>query len=123
MDFNIVKRQIISAYLSIYGTDNSDKQWSLGDCLDVFRYYYRAYKAKFKRDHPKLKTSTIKEIIYALPEAVDEDTDTTFDLDPTDYPDLIKVYFKSTFAEGCDYSIAHFMSGKIRLMKYYEALY
>ena len=44
------------------------------------------------------------------------------DILPNDYPALIEAYFSQDF-KNCDYSIAHFMSGDIRALRYYEALY
>lgn len=122
-DFNIVKRQIIAAYLKIYGNDNPEDEFSLGNVLDLFRYFYRAYKTKFKRDHPHITTETIKGIIQDLPEAVDPETGMTVDLSFCDYYDMMKQYFKSDFGERCDYTFQHFMSGKIRYIKYYETQY
>lgn len=122
-DFNVVKRQIIAAYLKIYGNDNSDDIWSLGNVLDLFRYFYRTYKAKFKRDHPHITTDTIRGIIQDIPEACDEETGMSVEFCYDDYPPMIRKYFKSDFGEGCDYTIQHFMSGKIRYIKYYETQY
>lgn len=123
MNFNIVKRQIITEYLKLYGSDRESDQWSLGACLDVFRYYFNAYRDYFGVDHPKLSNSTIKNIITAFPYVQDpERSARDFDLEPQDYPELIKAYFKQDF-DKCNYSIAHFMSGDIRALRYYEELY
>lgn len=45
-----------------------------------------------------------------------------YDIEPEDYPDMIDAYFRQRF-ENCNYSIAHFMSGNIRVLRYYEELY
>lgn len=118
-DFNIVKRQIIGEYLKIYGGDRNGQRWSMLDCLNVFRYYYMQYKNTFGTDHPKLTNKTINRIITDFPCTNDE---CEHELDPIEYPDMINKYFKTKF-DNCDYSIAHFMSGYIRTMRFYEELY
>lgn len=121
-DFNIVKRQIIREYLKLNGNDGQGRTWSLEACLDVFRYYYRRYKQIFDVDHPNLSDRTIGQIIEALPYANRPDYSDEIDLLPEDYPALIEAYFYQEF-DRCNYSIAHFMSGDIRALRYYEALY
>ena len=122
-DFDKVKRQIIMEYFSLYGNDGRGYSWDLEDCINVFRYYYRQYKRTFKQDHPHMKNKTIRRIIEALP-YIDDDTmrNKEEDLEPGQYPALIKAYFNQEF-DGCNYSMAHFMSGRIRLLRYYEELY
>lgn len=123
MDFTIVKRQIIIEYTDLYHGDRYGESWSLEDCLDVFRYFYRRYAAIFGEDHPRLKNKTIREIIERFPSMEDENLDyTKHYLEPDEYPTLIDAYFEQDFPD-CDYSIAHFMSGRIRLLRYYEELY
>lgn len=118
-DFNIVKRQVIGEYLKLYGGDRKGQQWSMLDCLNVFRYYYALYKLTFGEDHPKLSNKTIQRIIADFPRTNDI---YEYEFEPKDYPAMIKAYFNTGF-EGCDYSIAHFMSGNIRTMRFYEELY
>ena len=122
-DFTIVKRQIITEYIKLYGSDRNGYTWDLAACIDVFRYYYWQYKRTFKQDHPHLKNETIRRIIEAFP-YIEDDTmqNRAEDLEPGQYPALIDAYFKQDF-DGCNYSIAHFMSGDIRLLRYYEELY
>lgn len=122
MDFTIVKRQIILEYVKLYGSDRYGEKWSLEDCIDVFRYYYRQYEAIFHKEHPRLKNKTIREIIEKLPYTVDE-FNRSIDLEPDFYPTLIDAYFDQDFGPDCDYSIQHFMSGMIRTLRYYEELY
>ena len=122
MDFTIVKRQIILEYVKLYGSDRYGEEWSLEDCIDVFRYFYREYEAIFNRKHPKLKNKTIQDIIKRLPYTIDA-SDIDIDLDPDMYPTLIDAYFEQDFGPDCDYSIQHFMSGMIRALRFYEELY
>lgn len=121
MDFTIVKRQIIKEYIKLYGNDRYGEEWSLADCIDVFRYFYREYQTIRQEDHPKLRNKTIREIVEKFPHTDDEYGE-PIDLSPDMYPTLIDSYFEQDFPD-CDYSIAHFMSGMIRTLRYYEELY
>lgn len=121
MDFTIVKRQIITEYIDLYRSDRHGCIWSLEDCINIFRYYYRQYYRIFGEDHPRLSNGTIRRIIEEFPYLWD-DMGRGFDVTPDIYPTLIKGYFEQDF-EDCDYSIAHFMSGKIRTLRYFEELY
>ena len=119
MDFNIVKRQIILEYLKQNGSDHEGEVWSLGDCISVFRHYYQTYVNTFRRDHPHISNETVSRIIEALPRIPDEYGATLIELEPEDYKVLIDAHFKTKYPQ-CNYSIAHFMSGKIRLLRYYK---
>lgn len=119
MDFNIVKRQIILEYLNLNGSDHEGEVWSLRDCINVFRYYYGRYREVFRKDHPHISNDTVSKIIEALPRIPDEYGGTLIELEPEDYKILIDAHFETQYPK-CNYSIAHFMSGKIRLLRYYK---
>lgn len=125
MDFGIVKGQIISEYVRCYGSDRRDHPWSLENCINVFRCFYKTYKRYRRTDHPHLTNKTIRDIILRFPYLA-ADGDTVIDgadLFPKDYVDtLIPKYFEQYFP-NCDYSIVHFMSGQIRTIRYFENLY
>lgn len=122
MNFTIVKRQIISEYIALYGSDREGETWSLGDCIDVFRYFYRVYYQVFGCAHPYLRNHTIRQIITAFPYLSGDGYLQGELLDPNDYPAMINAYFCQNFP-ACNYSIAHFVSGNIRQLRYYEELY
>ena len=121
MDFTIVKRQIILEYVKLYGSDRQGEEWSLEDCIDVFRYFYRQYSLIRQEDHPRLKNKTIREIIEKFP-LTDNEYGEPIELTPDMYPTLIDAYFDQNFPD-CDYTIQHFMSGMIRTLRFYEELY
>ena len=123
MDFSIVRRQIIMEYLKLYGSDCESSEWSLRVCLHLFKFYYEKYKNAFGEDHPRLSNRTINRILASFPSVSDEIGKCSGDIDfsPEDYPALIERYFSSKM--NCDFSIAHFMSGNIRTVLYYETLY
>lgn len=124
-DFNIVKRQVITEYVELFGNARKGDVWSLGDCLNVFRYYFIRYEQKTGQAHPHLSNETIKDIILKFPYLDAEcpnDHSANYDLEPQNYDLLIDKYFEQTFND-CNYSIAHFMSGNIRTLRFYEELY
>lgn len=123
MDFTIVKRQIIGEYISLYGNDRPGETWSLESCLNVFRYFYYRYRETFGTDHPNLTNATINRIILDFPYLDDENRNhDVIELEPESYQTLIDAYFMQDF-DNCNYSIAHFMSGNIRMLRFYEELY
>lgn len=125
-DFNIVKRQIITEYLRQYGNDCPNDEWSLGNVIDVFRKFYRKYQMRFSKAHPKLSSKTVREIIVKLPHLYEDVAygalGDCIELTPEHYDTLIDAYFDQAF-EDCNYSMAHFMSGKIRELRVYERIY
>lgn len=116
-NFEIVRQQIKTAYHAI--ENQMPEEWSLPDCTSLFEYYFQQYQMVFKREHPHMRTQTIQQIIAALP-AIEDQYGREFDLDPNDYPALIADYFEHDFGRCCNYSMAHFISGDIRLMRCYD---
>lgn len=117
MDFTITKRQIISTFIKAYGNDRESWEWSLAACLRFFMHYFAQYEQTFNRPHPRLSNASIRQILSNLECATER-----IPLNPDDYPPLIEKYFATEF-QGCDHSLAHFMSGRIREILYYETLY
>lgn len=119
----IVKRQIIMEYIDLYNGDRYGETWSLEDCINIFTYFYQRYSDIFGQDHPRMRNKSIRKILEDFPYIDDEELrNRDFDLSPDEYPTLIDAYFAQDFPD-CDYSMLHFMSGKIRLLRYYEELY
>ena len=144
-DFKIVQRQIITAYRRV-----DIESWSLEEVIDFFAMYYSKYQQATGREHPRLTTATIEKIISELPylyirdeyrccgymkgiEGYDRSLceickereccgDMVDGLTLEDYEKMMDAYFKQDFP-NCDYSLAHFMSGDIRLVRFYEACY
>ena len=123
LDFSVVKRQIMINYLKRYKTDRPKETWSLRACIDLFRTYYTMYFSHFGIEHPRLGDDSIYNILDVVEEAFDADSGAQVNLEPQDYPPLIDHYFNTEFSGDCDHSIAHFMSGKIRMLAYLECLY
>lgn len=108
----IVANQIKRAY------DESPSSWSLEDCLELFEDYFQEYQMRTGHAHPHMKTETIRNIISGL-EWVEDCFGRWYSLDPEDYPEIISAYFEQDFP-GCNYSMAHFMSGSIRINRCFE---
>ena len=122
MNFDIVKRQIEQEYIKIYGDTRQDDIWSLEICVEIFNYYYQRYYETFGVNHPHLSNKSVSHIILNLPYCDSEYHGECYDLEPEDYPPIIDAYFKQHFSY-CNYSISHFMSGEIRMLRFYETLY
>ena len=102
LNFDIVIRQIAEEYLSLYGTDRPDDKWSLKNCIELFRIYYKMYYSRFGDEHPNLTKRAIREILEAIPEAIDEDSGATADLSLRLYPHIIDRYLHSDFSRSCN---------------------
>ena len=108
----IVANQIIKAY------DENPGSWSLEDCLELFEYYFQEYQMRTGHAHPHMKTETIRRIISGL-DSVEDCFGRAYPLELEDYPEIISAYFEEDFP-SCNYSMAHFMSGSIRINRCFE---
>lgn len=105
MDFDIFKKQLRKAYNQCLSS------FTLEECFDIFTEYFKAYKVYTGNEHAPLKTEMLVDLISRL------DGDGLFR--PSDYSLMIKCYF-NTFFRSCDRNICHFLSGKIRELRFYE---
>jgi hypothetical protein len=119
LDFEIVEKQIKKKYPSLSCTE-----WTLEDYISVFRYYYDMFKFYRHKEHPILSTNKIGEIMWLLPR-FDNDFMNGYAIAEM-YPEyyigedmIIDKYFNTRF-KNCDYSICHFISGNIRMLRFYE---
>ena len=95
-------------------------QYTLEQCLEVFRCYFQTYEGYIGRPHPSIKREQITRIMEAMPCIVMEDRVEKLELlDPEDYTFLIDLHFKTQYRE-CDYNINHFFSGRVREMRLYD---
>lgn len=115
LSFDVVRRQVITVYSKLSKQYNIT--WSLKEVETFFEIFYEYHKKCCKYEHPYLKNKTIDWIICNIGF---DDNGMEYSLE--DYRNMIPQYFKTSF-DNCDYSIVHFMSGDIRLMRYYEVLY
>lgn len=104
----ITKNQIISAMDKLgFGPDAPETE----DALQVFRYYYRAYRSHTGHIHPNLNTKTMDSVVRNYVFGTDQlDSDTSVDT----YMDLIDEHFKTDYGKEIDWNIQHFMTDGVR---------
>lgn len=116
-DFEIIRLQILKAYKAC--SDSLSDDWTFYDYVNFFSFYISRYFEVFGKDHPHMRTQTIKQIIMALPEAYDIYGRPIY-FDPDDYPEIIDSYFSTDFGDLCNHAMPHFISGRIREMRCYD---
>ncbi len=102
MDYEILKRQIYSAF-----STGKYWRWTLEQHISFFVWFYQTYRETFGEDHTRLKTETVRKVMERL-----EDYDYEYS------KELATAYFHTDL--DCDYSIVHFVHGKIRELRDYE---
>lgn len=95
----------------------------------VLDYFLVQYAYTFNKTHPDISKASLDRLIIPKLSGCDDNgaSGEIFqiygdDKDLETYKGIIDLYFKTSFAEGCDYSIHHFLSGEIRTLKYREYL-
>lgn len=96
----------------------ADTSYTFEDCKAIFHYFFNCYEVFKKQVHPPIRRQQIQRIVEQFP-YLEGETGTAIDLDPDDYCHLIRLYFATKFF-ACDYRINHFMSGNVRLMRWYQ---
>lgn len=113
IDFEIVKRQILSACKDLDITDIE----VIKVFVYFFRWYYARYFKRFKREHKRLTTQSIEVAIsnmLSFDEIMGSD-------DPVEaLKELAEKYFICEFSQGTDYSITHFSCPEILQNRIYE---
>lgn len=107
MDFDIFDRQLRKAY------NQAHSAFTLDECKTVFTEYFNEHQSYTGSEHPPLKTDKVIEIINQI--------DGGGMFEPGDYSLMINSYFNTDF-RNCDRNICHFFSGKVREMRYFEAI-
>lgn len=96
--------------------------YSLNDALTVFHEYFRRYEEKTGRAHPNIRGEQIRAIISKMPRIERQGVSgQPIDIQPEDYPAIIDRHFLTDYRR-CDWNINHFFSGRIRELRFYEAL-
>ncbi len=85
--------------------------FSFEEALSVFNCYFEKYREAMRREHPRLRTSKLIDILNGI------DGDGMFSAE--NYKLMIEQYFDTKFG-NCDRNICHFFSGKIRELRRYE---
>ena len=113
-NFNIFNKQIETVMDGI-SDRGSIGNFAAQDVKEFFEMYYRIGSAMRGIEPIKLKNEQIEKVVRAI--AYIDKVEYEPDLD--DYEMMIRDYFKQKF-EDCDYSINHFISGDVLLMRYYN---
>lgn len=113
-NFNIFNKQIETVMEGI-SDRGSIGNFAAQDVKEFFEMYYRIGSAMRGIEPIKLKNEQIANVVRAI--AYIDKVEYEPDLD--DYQMMIRDYFKQKF-EDCDYSINHFISGDVMLMRYYN---
>lgn len=98
-----------------------DFPYSFDEVMSVFVDFFRKYERYWGETHPPIRRELIRNYIQRMP-FDDDGLRCMADIDAEDYPEIITNYFKTRF-KNCDYRIAHFFSGDIRLLRLYEMIY
>ena len=89
----------------------------------IFKLYFATFEKTFGYKHKNLKLETIKNIIEKLPYLDDSNRNCNcIDIEFESYEILIRKHFQTQY-KNCDYSMPHFMSGRIREYRFYETCY
>lgn len=114
-NFDVVMRQVESTYKKL--SNHMNMSFSLEEVKKVFKLFYAYHERYCRYPHPYLRNSSIEWVIENIGS---DDNGMEYSID--DYELMIPLYFRAKFF-NCDYSIIHFMSGDIRLLRLYEAPY
>lgn len=97
---------------------------------DVILHFCRRYKDVLNRSCPMIDCDFAKTIPDEIVNLIDQATgeylfdSSKWNHDPNRctqwYKDMIDMYFDTEFKEGCNYSLQHFFSGNIRVLRYHE---
>lgn len=98
-----------------------DFPYSFNDVMLVFTDFFRKYELYRGESHPPVRRELIRNYIRRMP-FDDDGLRFCADIDPEVYPEIITGYFNTPFKK-CDYRIAHFFSGDIRMLRLYEIMY
>ncbi len=88
------------------------------DHLQIIEYYYSAYMAVFRKEHPRISFAAMDSVIEALRCG----SDLVDDTDLETYKTLIEQHFQTQY-DNCDYNICHFMTEGICNNRFYETCY
>lgn len=97
--------------------------YSLEETLSVFFRYFQKYEDFTGHPHPPIKAAQIKRLCECMPFLDREGIGgSVADIAPDCYPVLIDKYFATRF-RNCDRNIHHFLSGRVRELRFFEELY
>lgn len=98
---------------------------------DIISHFCTAYRKNKHKPCPHISEEFAKRIPERIAVLIDPDSG-EYLIDEEDwksspefytkwYQDMIDKYFSTEFSEGCNYSLQHFFSGNIRVLRWYES--
>lgn len=97
---------------------------------DIVEYFCRKYRDVLGKSCPSITDDFAKTIPTKIVNLIDQATgeylfdSSKWNHDPDRctqwYKDMIDMYFDTEFKDGCNYSLQHFFSGNIRVLRYHE---
>lgn len=96
--------------------------YSIYDYLGIFRLFFECFERYQQHDHPMPSRERTLSIMKSLPFCIrPEQNGACLTFEPEDYYSMIPKYFE-TFFPKCNYHIYHFLSGRIRELRYMETV-
>jgi len=89
---------------------------------ESIEYYLELFKRHKKKDHPKLTSKKWSYIVDTWFYLWDSQRKTSVDNDIYVMENIINAHFKTKYTSG-DHSMIHFLSGEIKINRYYETKY
>lgn len=92
------------------------------EAVKAIAYFLDRYQQNIKDEHPYLKPGQwegVVESVLSLWKEYGADEDLEFE----EIKILVDKYFETKFQDGCNYSILHFNSGRVKELRFYEELY
>lgn len=89
---------------------------------ESINYYLKSFKRYRRKDHPKLTSKKWAYIVGAWFYLWDNQRNESVDNDIYTMENIIDAHFKTKYTSG-DYSMIHFLSGEIKINRYYETKY
>ncbi len=118
MDYEYLRGQVLACYLQVCEEDGP-QDWEVKDIWKVISFHFREFYKRFKRSPQHIRNEKMRDIIRDIPFIPWREED-YLPVEPLDYHGMLTRYFVTIY-EDCSYSFMHFMSGRIREMKYLEA--
>lgn len=115
-DLALLEEQVEKAYSA---AKPETPLFFIHETLEILTSFFHGYHAKSGEQHPRISDKSMLDIVCRLPSCTDaEGKDGLLCTDY--YESIIEQYFKTNFADGCDYRISHFMTDPIRANRLYE---
>lgn len=119
-DMEIFDKQLMKVCIDLNVMDNQ----TITNIREICHYYFRRYERYFQDSHPVMNNKTLEKVVLALLDSENVFGEPVSDEDAIfTYVRIIDRHFNTDYKYDCNYSIAHFVSGDIRLNRFREIEY